>query len=64
MLDLASLPENVRALIVAQAATIAQQGAELTAHRAWWRRCGCNWPGCAACSSAARPRSSMPRSPS
>ena len=34
MLDLASLPENVRALIVAQAATIAQQGAELTAHRA------------------------------
>jgi transposase len=34
VIDLASLPADVRALIEAQAATIAQQGAELSAHRA------------------------------
>ena len=34
MVDLASLPAEVRALIEAQAATIASQGAELVAHRA------------------------------
>jgi transposase len=34
VVDIASLPAEVRALIEAQAATIAQQGAELTAHRA------------------------------
>lgn len=33
MVDLASLPDEVRALIEAQAATIARQDAELSAHR-------------------------------